>query len=147
MLRGNYPAKVDEKGRLKLPTEFRAYLDERYPGGRFYITSFDGQNARIYPMAEWEKLEEKLAALPSFHPTKRKLLGRTNYFGQVVDLDGQGRVLIPSVLRQAAEMKGDVAVLGYLQYLEVWNEERLLREMQANPFSDEDNQTLADLGI
>lgn len=147
MLRGNYPARVDEKGRLKLPNEFRAYLDERYPGGRFYITSFDGQNARIYPLLEWEKIEEKLAALPSLHPTKQKLLSRTNYFGQVVEMDAQGRVLMPSVLRQSAQMKGDVAVLGYLQHLEVWNEERLLGEMQAHPFTDDDNQTLADLGI
>lgn len=147
MLRGNYPARMDEKGRLKLPTEFRAQLDEVNPGHRFYITSFDGQNARVYPMPEWERIEEKLAALPSMHPTKQKLLSRTNYYGQVVELDGQGRLLMPSVLREAAQMRGDVAVLGYLQHLEVWNEERLLQEMKAKSFSDEDKQTLADLGI
>ena len=147
MLRGNYPARVDEKGRLKLPTEFRAQLDEVDPTHQFYITSFDGMNARVYPMREWERIEQKLAALPSMHPTKQKLLSRTNYYGQVVEMDGQGRVLIPSVLREPAQMRGDVAVLGYLQYLEVWNEERLLQEMKIKAFTDEDKQTLADLGI
>ena len=147
MLRGNYPARVDEKGRLKLPTEFRAHLDQVNPNHQFYITSFDGVNARVYPMREWERNEEKLAALPSMHPTKQKLLSRTNYYGQVVEMDAQGRVLMPAVLREAAQMRGDVAVLGYLQHLEVWNEERLLEEMKAKAFTDEDKQTLADLGI
>ncbi|MGH9488610.1 MAG: division/cell wall cluster transcriptional repressor MraZ [Terriglobales bacterium] len=147
MLRGNYPARVDEKGRLKLPTEFRAQLDEVNADHRFYITSFDGTQARVYPMPVWEAIEEKLAALPSMHPTKQKLLSRTNYYGQVVEMDAQGRLLMPSVLRESAEMIGDVAVLGYLQYLEVWNEQRLLAEMKAKAFSDEDKQTLADLGI
>lgn len=147
MLRGNYPARMDEKGRLKLPTEFRAQLDQVNPGHQFYITSFDGQNARVYPMPVWERIEEKLAALPSMHPTKQKLLSRTNYYGQVVEMDGQGRLLMPAVLREAAQMRGDVAVLGYLQHLEVWNEERLLQEMKAKNFTDEDRQNLADLGI
>ncbi|HEY7839119.1 MAG TPA: division/cell wall cluster transcriptional repressor MraZ [Terriglobales bacterium] len=147
MLRGNYPARVDDKGRLKLPTEFRAHLDQIQPQHQFYITSFDGLSARVYPMREWERIEEKLAALPSLHPTKQKLLSRTNYYGQVVEMDGQGRVLMPAVLRESAEMRGDVAVLGYLQYLEVWNKERLLNEMKANAFTDGDKQTLADLGI
>ena len=147
MLRGNYPARVDDKGRLKLPNEFRAHLDEINTSHRFYITSFDGEQARVYPMPEWERIEAKLAALPSMHPTKQKLLSRTNYYGQVVDMDGQGRVLIPAVLRQTAEMRGNVAVLGYLQHLEIWNEERLLTKMKADAFTDDDEQALADLGI
>ena len=97
MLRGNYPARVDEKGRLKLPTEFRAQLDAVNPEHRFYITSFDGVQARVYPMPVWEEIERKLAALPSMHPTKQKLLSRTNYYGQVVEMDGQGRVLAGAV--------------------------------------------------
>jgi len=138
---------VDDKGRLKLPTEFRAHLDQGNPGRQYYITSFDGLNTRIYPIREWERIEEKLAALPSMHPTKQKLLSRTNYYGQVVEMDAAGRVLIPAVLRDAAQMRGDVAVLGYLQYLEVWNEERLLEDMKTHAFGEADKQTLADLGI
>ena len=147
MLRGNYPARVDEKGRLKIPTEFRAQLDQVNPGHRFYITSFDGVSGRIYPMREWERIEEKLAALPSMHPTKQKMLSRTNYYGQVVELDAQGRVLIPAVLRQSGQLRGEVAVLGYLGFLEVWNNARLVKDMKAQPFTDADRQTLSDLGI
>ncbi len=146
-MRGNCPARVDEKGRLKLPVEFRAELDRSYPGGKFYITSFEGQNARIYPMDEWRKIEDKLAALPSMNPVREKLLRRTNYYGQTAEMDAQGRVLIPAVLREAAEIKGNVAVMGNTRYLEVWNNERLLAEMQAKPFTDEDKQALSDLGI
>lgn len=147
MLRGNYPARVDEKGRLKLPTEFRAQLEQQTGAHQYYVTSFDGQNARIYPMREWERIEEKLAALPSLHPAKQKLLSRTNYFGQVVEMDAQGRLLMPSLLREAAQVRGDVNVLGNLHYVEVWNRERLQREIEANAFTDADKKTLADLGI
>ncbi len=117
MLRGNYPAKVDEKGRLKIPVVFLESLKEL--GQQFYVTSENGDYVRIYPMKFWHEIEERLARLSSHNRTKQKFLTRANYFGQVVEMDRQGRVLIPPVLREAAQMKGDVDVLGYLNYLEV----------------------------
>src|SRR3972149_5544534 len=131
MLRGNYPARIDEKGRLKIPEAFRTVLEEKY-GEEFCVTSLDGQYVRIYPMDEWVPIEEKLAGA-SFNKTRRKFLDRANYYGQVVTWDKQGRILIPAVLREAAEMKGDVAVLGNLTYLAVWNNERFLAEIRRNP--------------
>ena len=96
-LRGNCPAKVDEKGRLKIPSVF---LDElREYGNQFYITSTTGETAIIYPMKVWSEIEDKLAQLPSTHVAKQKFLLRTSYFGQQAELDGQGRVLLPAVLR------------------------------------------------
>ena len=144
-LRGNCPAKVDEKGRLKIPAVFLEALAEF--GNQFYITSPTGETARIYPLKVWSEIEDKLAKLPSTHPVKRKFLMRTSYFGQVVELDGQGRVLIPGVLREAAQAKGDVAVLGALDYLEVINNARALDQMKSEPYTDEDNKILGDLGI
>jgi MraZ protein len=144
-LRGNYPAKVDEKGRLKIPVSFLEELKEY--GNQFYITSTTGETARIYPMKVWNEIEDKLAKLPSTHKSKRKFLMRTSYFGQVVELDGQGRVLMPSVLREKAQTKGDVAVLGALDYLEVINNARALDQMDKDPYTDEDDKTLGDLGI
>ncbi|HXY00283.1 MAG TPA: hypothetical protein VEI54_05130 [Candidatus Limnocylindrales bacterium] len=144
-LRGNYPAKVDEKGRLKIPVSF---LDElREYGNQFYITSPTGETARIYPMKVWNEIEDKLAKLPSSNKSKRKFLMRTSYFGQAVELDGQGRVLLPSVLREKAQTKGDVAVLGALDYLEVINNARALDQMDKDPYTDEDDKALGDLGI
>ena len=146
MFRGNHPTRIDEKGRLKVPAEFKRLIDEKY-SLQFYITSVDGQRAQIYPYEEWQRIEEKLARLSNFNPTKKKLLNRTNYFGQVVEMDAQGRVLIPTILRQAAQLRGEVAVLGNLTYLEVRNMEAFRKELEEHPFTAEDENTLDELGI
>ena len=116
-LRGNSPAKVDEKGRLKIPAQFLEALKEY--GSQFYITSKTGEVALIYPLKVWGEIEDKLAKMPSTNPAKSKFLMRTSYYGQVVELDGQGRVLIPAVLRESAQVKGDVDVFGNLDRLVV----------------------------
>ncbi len=145
MLRGNYPAKVDVKGRLKIPAAFLETLREY--GSQFYVTSENGNYVRIYPMKIWSEIEERMARLSSHNRTKQKFLTRANYFGQVVEIDRQGRVLIPPILREAALMKGDVDVLGNLNYLEVWNHSRFLENLDKNPITAEDEKTLDDLGI
>ena len=147
MFRGNYPARVDEKGRLKVPAEFKRVLDEKYSGGQFYITSRSGKVADVYPFEEWQRIEEKLARLSTYNPTKKKFLDRTNYYGQVVEIDNQGRLLLPSLLREAAQVKGEVAVVGQLTYLEVRNLEAYRKEIEENAFTAEDEATLDGLGI
>jgi MraZ protein len=145
MLRGNYPATVDEKGRVKIPSDFFAEL--RKQGTKFYVTSHSGDHARVYPLKEWEKIEKKLAGYSSYEPSKRKFLERTNYYGQVVEVDGQGRILIPPVLRESAGMKGDVDVQGQLKYLEIWNHARFLNRLNSNPITAEDEKAFGELGI
>ncbi len=146
MFRGNHPTRVDEKGRLKVPAEFKRVIDEKY-AQKFYITSLDGIVAQVYPFEEWERIEQKLAALSTFNPTKKKFLTRTNYYGQVVEMDGQGRLLIPQILRESAQIRGEVAVLGQLTYLEVRNLEALTKEIDEQAFTDDDTSTLDKLGI
>jgi MraZ protein len=146
MLRGNYPATVDGKGRLKIPTAFKTYLDENY-GPDFYVTSLSGEFVRVYPFPVWRQIEEKLAALPSMNKSKKRFLDRTNYWGQAAHMDGQGRVLIPSLLRDSAAMRGEVAVLGYLNYLDVWNMERYREHLEREPLTDQDLEGLSNLGI
>jgi MraZ protein len=146
MFRGNHPTRVDEKGRLKVPAEFKRLIDEKY-GAQFYITSLDGKVAQVYPFEEWQRIEEKLARLSNFNPTKKKFLNRTNYYGQVVEIDGQGRLLIPALLRDSARIQGEVAVVGNLTYLEVQSIEAYKKDIEENPFTAEDEQTLNDLGI
>jgi len=146
MFRGNHPTRVDEKGRLKVPAEFKRVLDEKY-GQQFYITSFDGKVAQVYPFEEWERIEQKLAGLSTFNPTKKKFLDRTNYLGQQVEMDGQGRLLIPQLLRESAQLKGEVAVTGQLTYLVVRNLEQYRREIEEDKFTPEDEKTLDELGI
>ena len=146
MFRGNHPARVDEKGRLKVPAEFKRVIDEKY-GNQFYITSLDGKVAQVYPFEEWERIEQKLASLSTYNPTKKKFLDRVSYYGQQVDMDGQGRLLMPQLLRETAHIKGEVAVMGTLTYLEVRNLEALRKEIEENPITDEDTRTLGELGI
>jgi MraZ protein len=145
MFRGTHLTRPDDKGRLKVPAEFKRLIDEKY-GAQFYITSWDGKSAKVYPMEEWETIERKLAALSNFNPTKQKLLERTSYYGQQVEFDGQGRLLLPSILRDTADLKGEVAVSGRLTYLEVKNAEALRSAVQV-PFTAEDEEILGGLGI
>ena len=144
-LRGNCPARVDEKGRLKIPAVFLDGLKEY--GSQFYITSPTGESARIYPMKVWSEIEDKLAKVSSQNRAKRKFLMRTSYYGQTVELDGQGRVLVPAVLRESAQMKGEVDVFGNLDYLEVMNHTRVLDSLKNEPYTSEDDKALEDLGI
>ena len=137
---------MDEKGRLKVPAEFKRVIDEKY-GNQFYITSLDGKVAQVYPFEEWERIEQKLASLSTYNPTKKKFLDRVSYYGQQVEMDGQGRLLMPQLLRETAQIKGEVAVMGTLTYLEVRNLEALRKEFEENPITDEDTRTLGELGI
>lgn len=147
MLRGNYTARVDEKGRLKIPTAFRRYIEEKYISPEVYVTSLNGDCVRIYPLPEWESIEQRLALLPSMDPARRKFLDRTNYYGQQATIDGQGRVLVHPLLRKASGVVGDVAVLGYLTYLEVWELERFEQRLLSDPYTEEDEAAIARLGI
>ena len=146
MFRGNAPARIDDKGRLKVPNAFRSLLEAKY-GRELFITSLSGEYVRIYPMPIWLDLEEKLGKVPSTHPSKLRFLDRVNYFGQSVDLDTQGRAIIPYRLRESATMTGDVDVLGQITWLDVWNHERFLNKLQRDAYTDDDARALSEFGI
>ena len=146
MFRGNHPTRVDEKGRLKLPADFKRRVDELY-GPQFYITSKDGKRAELYPLKEWEQIEAKLAAIPPMNPAKKKFLDVTNYYGQMAEMDAQGRLLLPQILRESAKVVGDVVVLGSQTMLEVVNHDAFKGELEAQPLSATDMAALADLGL
>lgn len=145
MFRGNHPTRVDEKGRLKVPAEFKRTIEEKY-GAEFYITSRDGKVGEVYPVEEWRRIEEKLAKLSNFNPSKKRFLNKVNYYGQLVEMDGQGRLLMPQILREAAAIKGEVAVYGNLTYLEVRSMEAS-KQLAEEQFTAEDEKTLDELGI
>jgi MraZ protein len=95
----------------------------------------------------WQEIEARLAAMPSTHPARRRFLDRVNYFGQIAELDGQGRVLVHPRLRESAAISGDVDVLGVLTYLDVWNHERFAARIANNPLTDDDLNALSAAGI
>ena len=120
MLRGSYSAKIDAKGRLKIPNAFRGLVEGQNRGTAVYVTSLTGDSVRLYPMSVWAGVEERLSRMPSTHPAR---------------------------LRDGAGMTGDVDVLGLVDYLDVWNHERFLSKLQREPFSDDDARALAEHGI
>ena len=146
MFRGNAPARIDDKGRLKVPNGFRSLLEAKF-GRDLFLTSLTGESVRIYPMPVWLETEEKLGKMPSTHPARLRFLDRVNYYGQAGELDTQGRTLIPVRLRESATMTGDVDVLGYYNYLEVWNHDRLVAKLQREPYTDDDARALSEFGI
>ena len=137
------PVRVDNKGRLKVPVSLLATLKEF--GTEFFITSEDGDSVRIYPRRVWTEIEKRLVALGSHNRHRQKLLTRAKYFGQTVVMDDQGRVLIPAVLRETARMKGEVDVLDYENYLEVWNHFRLMNNLKRQPITTQDENALNSL--
>lgn len=143
---GHSPATIDDKGRLKVPATFRKVIEDRY-GRDCFITSTDGERAMIYPMPVWEEFQGRLAKVPSASLAKAKMLERVNYFGQVGAIDAQGRLLMPTVLRNVAGIAGDVVVLGNQDHLIVWNEERIHKRMTESPMTAEDFKELELHGV
>ena len=147
MLRGNHPARVDDKGRIKVPNGFRTLIESQY-GAELFVTSVTGEFVRLYPMAVWLEIERKLAGVPSTNPSKLRFLDRVNFFGQVVAMDKQGRVVLPQILRETAAMAGDVSVLGLQNHLAVWNLRRLQERLfKKEPFTEDDGRALSEFGI
>jgi MraZ protein len=146
MFRGNYAATVDERSRIRLPSAFLTPLRETF-GDELFLTSLFGDCMRIYPLKAWLLYEKKLMRIPSMNPSRAKLLGRLTFFGQEARLDKVGRVLIPQRLRAGARLEGEVAVLGHLDYLEVWNPELYLEKLEADPLTEDDRRLLSELGI
>ena len=147
MFRGSSPTKIDDKGRLKIPTDFRRILEERFGQQDLFVTSLQGDSALLYPLPVWEEIEERLRAVPSTDRAKAKYLARVSYYGQQVKIDVQGRLLIPQILRESAGMTGDVVVMGELDHLVVWNHERFLKLLEEEPLTDEDFRALTQYGI
>jgi MraZ protein len=146
VLRGSATARIDDKGRLKVPNGFRVLIESDH-GRELFVTSLTGESVRLYPMPVWAALEQRLAQMPSTHPARAKFLDRVNYFGLAAEFDAQGRVIIPPRLRDSAQMAGEVDVLGQQSFLEVWNHERLVARMASDPFTDDDAKDLAGFGI
>ena len=144
MFLGHHSTRVDEKGRLKLSTEFKALIDEGC-GSKFYITSMDGKRAQLYPLKEWMKKLEQLNGIASSNPIRQRILDVTSRYGQRVDMDTQGRLLLPQELREEAGLTGDVIVISKGSILEVANGDEFRKT--AKPLTAEELAEAAALGL
>jgi len=145
-LRGSTLATVDEQGRLKIPTMFKDILVKSY-GYDFFITSLTGENVFVVPLTVWEAREERLIKTASLNPSRRKYLDRVNYFGNEVTMDKQGRILVPATLRDSAAIRGELRVLGKIDHLDIWNEQRFSKRIAEEPITENDLLQLSELGI
>jgi MraZ protein len=141
MFRGNHPAKVDEKGRLKLPAAFKQLLDAQHVT-QFYITSTDGAKAEIWPLPVWEKLEAKLAEFSTMNDAVEKYLSLTGYYGQQVEMDSQTRVTLPQILRGTAKLDAEVVVMGKIDHLEVHNQAMFEASLPSNSLTPDDRRSV-----
>jgi MraZ protein len=146
MLWGSYPAKIDEKFRLKVPAKFRRDLPETEEN-MYFVTSDDGRCAQVYPIPVWERIAQKLLEAPRMDPAKQKLQKITSYYGILAQMDPQGRILIPQALREDARISGDVIVIGKSDHLEVWNNETIRKSLLDEPLTDADREKLAQQGF
>jgi len=145
MLIGNYTAKIDKSGRIKIPEKFRAAIEEEY-GKDVFITSLTDEAVQIYPLSVWERMTgvAKEGAL-HLRPDIRRFLLRVNRKGAKHEIDSKGRVLLTQALRGTARLEEEVEVIGLNNHLEVWNGEFLDEKLEKKPLTDEDFEKIADL--
>jgi MraZ protein len=144
MFRGNHPAKIDEKGRLKLPSAFKALMDAANVT-QFFVTSTNGKFAEVWPLPEWEKIEAKLARASTMDDDADAFRDLVNYYGQQVEMDNQGRVLLPQILRGKARLDGEVIVIGKGNLLAVHNREAFEVALPPEGLSEERRRKIASL--
>jgi MraZ protein len=141
---GNPKAKLDDRGRLKMPAEFKALIERKYGKdfNAFYITSQDEETAEIYPLPEWHKRMGKILKMPKSHPARIKLLEIYNLYGGRADMDPQGRLLFPEELQEVAQLNGEVKVSGEGSYLRVTSLKKLRERVLANPLTAQEIDSL-----
>ena len=124
-----------------MPVAFKQLLDAANDT-QFYITSVDGKKAEIWPLREWEKREQKLLRSSTMNDAVEKYLGLTSYFGQQVEMDNQGRVLLPQILRTTGKLDAEVAVMGTIDHLVVQNLADADESVSANKMTVEDRRAV-----
>ncbi len=146
---GNPKTKLDDRGRLKLPAEFKGFVERKYGKGfnAFYITSVDGESAEIYPMPEWLERQKKVFAMPQSNPARKMLLTRYNLYGDRADMDPQGRMQIPEELRRKADLSGEVKVSGEGNLLRVSSLKSLRESVEGSEMTPAMLDSLSDFGL
>jgi MraZ protein len=142
IFRGSYQASIDDKGRLKLPARLKSQL-EGWFGSQVFVTSLTPYELRVYPLPVWEELEQRYLARPALDPLVQRLLEHANY-GHEAEMDTQGRVLVPALLREIMDVTSEVVVSGRGRFLAVVSRDRAHAEL-AKPFTHEELAALAAL--
>jgi MraZ protein len=143
--RGGFPATIDAKGRVKLPAKLREQLEASY-GREVYVCSFFPHELRVFPLPVWEVVEERLLQKPGMKPAVLKLIERVNY-GQLLEVDDHGRIIVPALLREMVDVEGEVVVSGRINHLALTCRSRAAAILKEESLSDEELEELAQLEL
>ncbi|MEE8118369.1 MAG: division/cell wall cluster transcriptional repressor MraZ [Gammaproteobacteria bacterium] len=122
MFRGVNNVTLDAKGRLAIPTRFRQQLSDCCQG-HVVLTVDRDYCLLLYPLPDWEEIERKLIRLPSLNPQARRLQRLLVGHATDLEIDSNGRVLLPQPLREFAQLEKRVVMIGQGNKFELWNEE------------------------
>lgn len=134
--RGSYIATIDDRGRVKIPAKYLSALEQGF-GREVYLTSLNGDHVLFYPMAVWQEIERKIAAIPMRDPEMEEFVSRSSYWGTESEIDSKGRILIPADLRAASRLQGELLLLGKIDYLVIWNKEIFETRYMGGQFGDD----------
>ena len=122
VFRGNNEINTDDKGRIAMPARYRDALLKVCSGHLIVTIDLQDKCLLIYPLVEWEKIEAEIATLPTFNPTTRKLQRLLIGHAKEVDVDSSGRILIPTELRNYAQLEKKIILIGQRHRFEIWSE-------------------------
>lgn len=134
MFRGSFTLTLDDKGRLALPARYRDRLLSENQGQLICTIDLHDPCLLLFPLAEWEEIEEKLQSLSSLNPQERRLQRILLGNATECDMDKSGRILLPAFLRQHAGLGKNIRLVGQLNKFEIWDEaawqERLTADIE-----------------
>jgi MraZ protein len=145
---GMYPARLDDKGRLKLPTVFQQYFNS-FPESKLFITSLDGRTGQIYSTAAWRENEEFLRSYTEDPAAVQDLLFNAQDLGAEAEMDAQGRVTVNSELRRELDLQGqELHLFAYKSHVQILTE-AIYQEsrMRARPKGKENFDKLERAGL
>ena len=146
MLLGSAFLKIDGTGRIKIPGDFTKYITKNY-GNELYVTSEKGDNVLIYPLEVWKNWLEEVKSSNQNYPIVRKYLNITGYFGKITTIDSKERILIQPILREKANLDGELVLIGNVDHLVLWNRAQFEATNIDNPLTDEELRQLTNRGF
>lgn len=122
MFRGLSAVQIDSKGRITIPANYRTLIVEEASGSLVVTIDTEQRCLLLYPFPQWQVIEEKLEALPSFQPAARRIQRLLLGHATELELDRQGRILLPTLLRDYADLDKSLILVGQGKKIEIWNE-------------------------
>ncbi|MDG6786028.1 division/cell wall cluster transcriptional repressor MraZ [Glaesserella parasuis] len=129
MFRGATSISIDSKGRIAIPTRYRAELLESYHGSFVCTVDIRQPCLLLYPLHEWEIVEQKLLALSNFDPAQRRIQRVMQGFATECEMDSAGRILLSPTLRQHAQLEQQIMLVGQLNKFEIWQDQQWQKQI------------------